>query len=163
MGTKSRSSTQDLGDRSPKLSLARLHTWPRNWYGLRPASKRAKRHLCVRLRSVREMLFRQRAFPAQTLLERRLNLNADPGHHFHDREDQPKTAAVRALFSALEESPDRRPAKIARSGCSARCSLLSIRNSCHRHNSSCVNGPKQLCWSSDLDSSSEPARPPKWW
>ena len=63
---------------------------------------------------VYEMLFRQRAFPAQTLLERRLNLNADPGHHFLTGEDQPKTAAVRsALFSALEESPDRRPAKIA--------------------------------------------------
>lgn len=63
---------------------------------------------------VYEMLFRQRAFPVQTLAERRSNLNADPGHHFLTGEDQPKTAAVRsALFSALEESPERRPAKIA--------------------------------------------------
>ena len=62
---------------------------------------------------VYEMLFRQRAFPAQTVAERRGNLSADPGHHFLTGEDQPKTEAVRsALFSALEESPERRPAKI---------------------------------------------------
>ena len=44
---------------------------------------------------VYEMLFRQRAFPAQTVAERRGNLSADPGHHFLTGEDQSKTEAVR--------------------------------------------------------------------
>jgi serine/threonine protein kinase len=60
--------------------------------------------------TIYEMLFRQRAFPAYTLPERLRNLSADPGRHFLTGEDQPKTAAVsKALFSALEESPERRP------------------------------------------------------